>query len=485
MSFLGTNSKSLATRAVKSTFPSATYDKRKQQYRNVRKSVSFVIGGINESVSQNTGSLQVSQNTGSLQVSQNTGSLQVSQNTEIYKLQQNVLIHKQKAKLLMDDIVSNSSVSDNVYLGALMNIASKLSDSIDAIYERELNLLLKRESDKNISASERSSIVSEYERLSSFVNLGIRSGVKSPEEQITGETFKNLKLDFTRECPMLTEIIQCLFPDTEMTDRESKCAVHALSLLVSLRSQNCKNDITLLFTIMLVSYGAGCHMINTLNKFGLTIHWDTLMKFLDDQLEKKRKYVATLTPQETPLLLLIDNINIYCGNKRHHRLFQAYGNNMWNFTVRGLLVPHLEGIHHLLSSKKTATESQHDVLKEFSPRNILMEGNSEHCALWTTHIDSYLTTLLQDGLNFSTEKPLKEMSEKECNRCLSSETTVSSVPHMSTHHSLLGKVILPFYHFLWRTIAQLQVLVQFWINLVKNSQFPPVVNLKTYHLTNN
>ena len=121
MSFLETNSKSLATRAVKSTFPSATYDKRKQQYRNVRKSVSFVIGG-NESVSQNT---------------------------EIYKLQQNVLIHKQKAKLLMDDIVSNSSVSDNVYLGALVNMynkeiesISKLSDSIDAIYERELNLLL-------------------------------------------------------------------------------------------------------------------------------------------------------------------------------------------------------------------------------------------------------------------------------------------------------------------------------------------------------
>ena len=138
---------------------------------------------------------------------------------------------------------------------------------------------------------------------------------------------------------------------------------------------------------MLVSYGAGCRMINTLNKCGLTIHWDTLMKFLDDQLEKKMEYVATLTPQEMPLLLLIDNVNIYRGNKRHHRLFKAYGNNMWNFTV----IPHLEGIHHLLSSKETATESQHDVLKEFSHRNILMEGNSEHCALWNTHIDSYLT----------------------------------------------------------------------------------------------
>ena len=134
-----------------------------------------------------------------------------------------------------------------------------------------MNLLLKRESDKNISASERSNIASEYERLSSFVNLGIRNGMKSPEEQITGETFRNLKLDFTRECPMLTEIVQCLFPDTELTDRKSKCAVHALSLLVSLRSRHCKNDITLLFTIMLVSYGAGYRMINTLNKCGLTI----------------------------------------------------------------------------------------------------------------------------------------------------------------------------------------------------------------------
>ena len=65
------------------------------------------------------------------------------------------------------------------------------------------------------------------------------------------------------------------------------------------------------------------------------------MKFLDDQLEKKMEYVATLTPQEMPLLLLIDNVNIYRGNKRHHRLFKAYDNNMWNFTVRGLLVPHL------------------------------------------------------------------------------------------------------------------------------------------------
>jgi hypothetical protein len=39
---------------------------------------------------------------------------------------------------------------------------------------------------------------------------------------------------------------------------------------------------------------------------------------------------------------------------RHHRLYKAYGDNMWNFTVRGLLVPYLQGIQDLLSSRRTA-----------------------------------------------------------------------------------------------------------------------------------
>ena len=81
-----------------------------------------------------------------------------------------------------------------------------------------------------------------------------------------------------------------------------------------------------------------------LNKCGLTDHWDILMNFLDDQLERKIKHVETLTPQKIPLLLLIDNVNTYRGNKlRHHRLFKAYGDNMRNFTVRGLLNPIWKG----------------------------------------------------------------------------------------------------------------------------------------------
>lgn len=341
-------------------------------------------------------------------------------------MQQNVLTHKQKAKILMHDIMSNSSVDDNAYLRTLMVMYNKemenisnITECIDKIYERELKLLLQRETDGKISASERSVIVEEFDRLSTLINLGIRTGEKLPEEQITGDTFNKLKHDFVRDCPLLTDIVKCLFPDSEMTDRKSKCAIHALSLLVSVsvRNRHCKDDVTLLFTIMLASYGAGCRMINIMNKCGLTIHWDTLMNFLDTQLEAKINHLTTLTPQEMPLLLLMDNVNIYRDNKRHHRLFKEYGNNMWNFTVRGLLVPYLEGLDNLFSSSETAVESQHDV-KDFTFNDIALESNKDHYELWNNHVDSYLSKLLQDGLSLSTKKPLKEMSEKECNQQL-------------------------------------------------------------------
>ena len=82
------------------------------------------------------------------------------------------------------------------------------------------------------------------------------------------------------------------------------------------RNRQCMKFI---FTLMLVSFGAGCRMVNMLNKIGLTLHWLTIMNFLDKQLQKKIEHVKLKTPQYLHLLLLMDNINIYCGNKIHHR----------------------------------------------------------------------------------------------------------------------------------------------------------------------
>ena len=134
-------------------------------------------------------------------------------------------------------------------------------------------------------------------------------------------------------------------------------------------------------------------MVNMLNKIGLTIHWDTLMNFLDKQLDKKIAHVTSRTPKELPLLLLMDNIT------------------------------RLDNVADLFACKDTATQSQCDVT-EFKFSDISIENNVEHFELWNSHKDNYLMELLKDGLSLRSEtnKALKDMSESDCNHCLSTKT---------------------------------------------------------------
>ena len=75
-------------------------------------------------------------------------------------------------------------------------------------------------------------------------------------------------------------MVRTLFPGDGF-HRKEKGTVHARILLMSLRNNQCRNDITLFFTMMLISYGAGHRMVNMLNKIGFTLHCDTMMNFLD------------------------------------------------------------------------------------------------------------------------------------------------------------------------------------------------------------
>ena len=54
---------------------------------------------------------------------------------------------------------------------------------------------------------------------------------------------------------------------------------------------------------------------------------------------------------------------------------------------------------------------------------IYIENNAKHLELWNSHADSYLTELLKNGpcLRTDTDKALKDMSQAECNGCLSSK----------------------------------------------------------------
>ncbi len=67
--------------------------------------------------------------------------------------------------------------------------------------------------------------------------------------------------DFEKNCPILIDILHDLFPYDESCDNKGKGAIHALSLLASLKNKQCRNDITL----MLISFGAGCRMVNMLS----------------------------------------------------------------------------------------------------------------------------------------------------------------------------------------------------------------------------
>ena len=398
MNVLGTENKNIVTRAVKQTFHSVVNDRKKGQYKNIRRSMSF-------------------------ESSSDSSSFEHSKDSVIHGLQQELIVHKEKAVSLMDAI--KSSVKDPL-ISSLISLYNKemehvfaLTENIDTLYEKELEFLIKQE--KILSASGKSDLSEEFRKLNDIVNLGIRSGENFAEMNVTSLLFENIKFDFEENCPLLTEILHALFPKTKRTEKKEKGAIHSLALLASLRNKQCRNDVTLIFSLMLISYGAGSRMINMLNKIGLSLHWDTLMKFFDQQLEKKNAYVKSLTPKEVPLLLLMDNINIYHGNKRHHRLFKMYGANMWNFTVRGLLIPVIDGIGHLFSCKETATQSQHDV-KKFNYENLAIEKNEEHMRIWKTHKDGYLLKLLKDALSLKTNISLRDMSEQNCNSTLKNMT---------------------------------------------------------------
>ena len=59
----------------------------------------------------------------------------------------------------------------------------------------------------HVSASETNLLIEEFNKLSTIVNLGIRTGNNFADAEITSDVFKNFKLDFQRDCPHLTDLI--------------------------------------------------------------------------------------------------------------------------------------------------------------------------------------------------------------------------------------------------------------------------------------
>ena len=146
---------------------------------------------------------------------------------------------------------------------------------------------------QSLSESDKAKLSADVETISGCVNIGLRSGDCDTEVLLQDNIFETLVERVSQDCPFLYDIVKCIFPTDN--ERKNKGSVHALSLLMSLKKCHCQNDITLVFTIMLVAHGSGARLVNMLNRIGVTIHWNTLMRFLDRrQVKKVQNYKQSL-----------------------------------------------------------------------------------------------------------------------------------------------------------------------------------------------
>ena len=101
--------------------------------------------------------------------------------------------------------------------------------------------------------------------------------------------FAGLTENVEKNCPLLFNIIDTilLYRDAETASAKTrvKSAVHAIAVLISLKSQKIKNDFKVMFTCLCISFGAGCRFIGMLNHLGLTVSWQTAMKFFDGKMK--------------------------------------------------------------------------------------------------------------------------------------------------------------------------------------------------------
>ena len=127
----------------------------------------------------------------------------------------------------------------------------KYIKQLDELYVKEIDVLSKETSTEKLPQHLRMQLSNEYTNLLTKVNLGFR---EDRESILKEEDFEKLVEDFKRDCPLLSDVVATLFPldGTEYARRRELSITHALSLLMSLKNPYAKNDIKLLFSVLLI-----------------------------------------------------------------------------------------------------------------------------------------------------------------------------------------------------------------------------------------
>ena len=117
-----------------------------------------------------------------------------------------------------------------------------------------------------------------------------------------------------------------------------------------------------------------------------------------------------------PIILLMDNINMYRGKRKHLRFLKYLGPTMWNFTGRGLFIPNMEKFSSCEMDKETCIDPQTDVLI-VDPSELFIEHDADKLSMWNKVVDKYLLEVLDSALNklppISRDLPLCTMTDQE------------------------------------------------------------------------
>ena len=151
-------------------------------------------------------------------------------------------------------------------------------------------------------------------------------------------------------------------------------------------------------SVLCVSCRAGMQFINMLNHVGLSVSWDALMNFFDSRMTKFEEYLESVAPENVPIVLLLDNINLYKGKRRHLRLFKYIAPTVWNFTRQALIIPNIDCIQHLFRKKKIALESQQDPLS-LELEGVLYISHKDKLDLWQKYRAMYLLSIMDAAYN--------------------------------------------------------------------------------------
>ena len=165
-------------------------------------------------------------------------------------------------------------------LSEYVSLSDQIIDNQEIIISLYKDLVRTREMLGGLmSISEHDTITAEIKRARSVFNLGLRGGeAKDLATVFQPRLFSNSLEQLKQQCSTVISVLEQLVLSSKNAGRNTiktpslkmKAAVHLLSSLMDVRDQNASNDITILFGLLCMCFGAGQSMINLLQRLGLS-----------------------------------------------------------------------------------------------------------------------------------------------------------------------------------------------------------------------